>query len=98
MIASMTKRQTKFQVSAGNKVPGSKHSSFIFVLLGIWAALLPTYAVFVFLMPHGPDFAPELGPAGAFLYFVINYSIPYFVIALLFGATKFICTDVSTDD
>ena len=42
-----------------------------------WAALEITSAILVFVIPHGPNFAPEIGPAATFVAFSLVYTIGY---------------------
>ena len=42
-----------------------------------WAALETTSAIWVFVIPHGPNFAPEIGPAATFVAFSLVYTIGY---------------------
>jgi hypothetical protein len=42
-----------------------------------WGALETPFAVWVFLFPHGPNFAPEIGPAATFAVFSLAYTIGY---------------------
>ena len=55
--------------------------------MAIWIVLAALFAYYFFAVPHGPDFAPELGPRDAFLVFGIAYSLVYAGIAgLIMGA------------
>jgi len=51
-----------------------------------WAALETTFAICFFVIPHGPNFAPEIGPAGTFvvfsLAFTIGYLAPFIILAV----------------
>jgi hypothetical protein len=42
-----------------------------------WGAFETPFAVWVFLFPHGPNFAPEIGPAATFAVFSLAYTIGY---------------------
>lgn len=42
-----------------------------------WAALEAPFAIWVFLFPHGPNFAPEIGPAATFAVFALANTIGY---------------------
>jgi hypothetical protein len=44
-----------------------------------WVAMIAAFAVYIFLLPHGPHFAPEVGPLGAFIIFGIMLSGFYIV-------------------
>jgi len=58
---------------------------YVQLAIGLWVCLVAIFAGWVFLLPHGPHFAPEIGPFGTFLYFVALYSVPY-IFAGLIGA------------
>lgn len=60
------------------------------ILLGALAA--SAWAAFVFLVPHAPGFAPEIGPRAAFLAFLIMGSISYFFFAVLVGVAVLVST------
>jgi len=44
-----------------------------------WVAMIAVFASYMFLLPHGPHFAPEVGPVGSFMTFGTVYSIIYLV-------------------
>src|ERR1700730_5112029 len=47
-------------------------------LLG-WASFIAIFATYVFVLPHRPDFAPEIGPFGSFVFFAVMFSGYYLV-------------------
>ena len=53
-----------------------KHAivSIVIALLAGWVAFVAIHAGLIFLVPHGPHFAPEVGPSGAFLIFGAVYT------------------------
>jgi hypothetical protein len=51
----------------------------------IWLVLAIAFYVFMVLIPHGPNFAPELGPTGAFLIFGLVFSLFYLGAAVFIG-------------
>ena len=55
---------------------------FLMAML-IWLALVTAYAAWAFLIPHNFEFGGQIGPLGGFLAFVILYSVPYAIAALL---------------
>jgi hypothetical protein len=48
-----------------------------------WAALEIPFAIWVFVIPHGPNFAPEIGPAGTFAVFSLEYTIGYLALFII---------------
>ena len=60
-----------------------KRSLIYSALLSIasWTICVLALAIWVFLMPHPPGFAPEMGPAGTFMVVVVVGSIPFLVAA-----------------
>jgi hypothetical protein len=52
------------------------------LLVGL-VVLVAEQAIFVFLIPHDEHFAPELGPAGAFMVFTAFFSVAYVLSALI---------------
>jgi len=42
-----------------------------------WVAMVAAWAIYVFLIPHGPNPAPEVGLYGAFLIFGIMFTYAY---------------------
>ena len=52
--------------------------------LAIWLAVIGIWAAFVFLVPHGPNYAPEVGPTGIFQILGIIFSVGYFGIFCFF--------------
>jgi hypothetical protein len=48
-----------------------------------WAALETPFAIWVFVIPHGPNFAPEIGPAGTFAVFSLAYTIGYLALFII---------------
>ena len=55
---------------------------FVSAIIG-WVALTAADATYVFLFPHGPGFAPEIGPLGAFIVFGLLFSACYVIEFLL---------------
>ena len=55
------------------------------VVLVLWLILVLLHATYVFLVPHGAGFAPEVGPVGGFVWFTVIYSEYYFGAALVVG-------------
>jgi hypothetical protein len=43
-----------------------------------WAALVVADAIVEFIESHGPDYSPELGPFGAYIFFGFFFSLYYF--------------------
>jgi len=52
-------------------------------LLAGLAVLVAEQAIFIFLFPHDEHFAPELGPAGAFMVFTFFFSVAYVISGLI---------------
>jgi membrane protease YdiL (CAAX protease family) len=48
------------------------------------AVLIAVQAAFFFLVPHDKNFAPEIGPAGAFMVFTAFFAVAYVASALVF--------------
>jgi hypothetical protein len=48
-----------------------------------WAALEATEAFVFFIVPHGPNFAPEIGPAGTFMVFSLAFTIGYLALFII---------------
>jgi hypothetical protein len=48
-----------------------------------WAALEATEAVLVFIVPHGPNYAPEIGPAATFMVFSLAFTIGYLALFII---------------
>jgi len=48
-----------------------------------WGALETPSAVWVFVIPHGPNFAPEIGPAATFVAFSLAYTIGYLALFII---------------
>ena len=55
---------------------------FIRGALLLWLVLVAAFAVWVFAVPHGATFAPEIGPPATFVAFVVLYSLPYAIAVL----------------
>ena len=51
-----------------------------------WVALETPVAIWVFAIQHGPNFAPEIGPAGSFVVFSTAYTIGYLALFILVAA------------
>lgn len=43
-----------------------------------WLAMILPFAVWMLVIPHGPGFAPEIGPMGSFLFFGAGMTAVYF--------------------
>jgi hypothetical protein len=63
---------------------------FVLGSVVVWVVLMTANAVYMLVMPHGPHFAPELGPRGAFLVFTFAYSIPYFLAVVIVVAVLWV--------
>jgi len=48
-----------------------------------WAALEAIEAFLVFIVPHGPNYAPEIGPAGTFMVFSLAFTIGYLALFII---------------
>ena len=55
---------------------------FIKGALLLWLVLVAAFAAWMFLATHGATFAPEIGPTGTFVVFVVLYSLPYAIAVL----------------
>ena len=42
-----------------------------------WSAMMVAFATWIFVVPHGRGFAPEVGPSGAFVIFGLVFSFCY---------------------
>ena len=51
---------------------------FVTIASAIWALLMAADAVWFFVIPHGPAFAPEVGPLASFTIFGGIFSVAYF--------------------
>lgn len=48
-----------------------------------WAALECMFAVWVFVVPHGPNFGPEIGLEASFMVFSLVYTIGYLALFII---------------
>jgi hypothetical protein len=48
-----------------------------------WAALEATEAFGVFIVPHGPNYAPEIGPTATFMVFSLEFTIGYLALFII---------------
>jgi hypothetical protein len=51
--------------------------------------MITAFAVYVFLLPHGPHFAPEIGPLGNFIVFGLVLSGFYIINFLVFAVPSY---------
>lgn len=56
---------------------------YVWAAMAGWAALEITFAILVLVIPHGPTFAPEIGPVGTFMVFSLAYSIGYLALFII---------------
>ena len=70
----------------------SRHPSASLALSALvgWLALVIVWAGYVFAVPHGPHFAPEVGPFGAFIVFGLVYSTFYLLDFILIVVPYFL--------
>ena len=52
---------------------------FALSAFGGWVSFISLEAAYVFVVPHGPGFAPEIGPFGSFFFFAVIHSGYYLV-------------------
>jgi hypothetical protein len=55
-----------------------------------WLGFVIVWAGYIFVLPHGPHFAPEVGPSGAFVIFGLVYSFFYLLDFLLIAVPCFL--------
>jgi hypothetical protein len=70
-------------------------SHYIRVALVLWFVLVAALAIYAFVIPHEPNFAPEIGVWGSFVYFAVMYSFVYFVLASLIGVIAYFVAGIS---
>jgi hypothetical protein len=68
-------------------------------VLGVWLLLVLAYAARMFIVSRGSGPTPELGYNASFIFFVVCYSIPYFVLAFgIYGLAVLSSTADRKDD
>jgi hypothetical protein len=53
--------------------------------LGGWVAYTAADAIYVFIIPHGAGFAPEIGPLASFIFFAAIFTVFYIAEFVLIG-------------
>jgi len=68
-------------------------------VFGVWLLLVSAYAAWMFIVSSGSGPTPELGYSATFIFFVVCYSIPYFVLAFgIYGLAALSGTPDRKDD
>ncbi len=55
-----------------------------------WAAFIAAFAAYVFLIPHPPGFAPEIGPFGSFVFFGVVFTACYLLEYMLIAVPSYV--------
>jgi len=72
--------------------------SYSFWVLGVWALLVAAYAAWMYKVSTGPAPVPELGYTAGFIFFVVCYSIPYFIVAFAIYGLATLSSTPNHDD
>ena len=70
-------------------------SQYIRVAFALWLLLVAALAIYAFVIPHGPNFAPEIGVWGSFVFFAVTYSFVYLALVSLIGVIAYFIAGIS---